>query len=267
MVIINKKNRQLDIIEKIVGIYKEVNNHGFSLWSYNYVNNDEVLVRTLDYSEFKEVLKNVKNYNIVHIHLRYASSGLVSIDNVHMWRISNNSKYYYVSHNGYVHKYCKHKYIIENGIVYIVNNDNSIYSDTYELVNNNAEFRELIFAEKFRKLSRLLDDVEFHGVMFLTNPSDLIVISVGKEVHIYDYGNVLIMSNSDFTEMLSEFNTTYKRYGFKFSRKIPHTALDNIIFKYDISKMKITKKYRIKKCMYLLDHSLNYSISLREFEF
>ena len=120
MVIINRNNKELNIIEEIVDTYSKVNIHGFSLWSYNYVSNDEVLVRTLDYDEFIEKLRKVRNYSIIHVHLRYASSGIVSVDNVHMWKITNNDKYYYVSHNGYVHRYCKHKYIIEDGKVYIL---------------------------------------------------------------------------------------------------------------------------------------------------
>jgi len=267
MVIINKKNKELKVIEEIIDVYSKVNNHGFSLWGYDHRDNREVLVRTLNYDEFIEKLRRVRNYSIIHIHLRYASSGVINIDNVHMWRIANNDNYYYVSHNGYVHKYSRSRYVIENGKVYIIVNDSNIYSDTYELVNNNAEFRELIFKENFKRLSRLLDDVEFHGVMFLTNPSDLIVIAIGKEVYIYDYGNVLIMSNSDFTEMLSEWFGKYRKYGFVFNRKIPHTTLNNVIFKYDVEKMKIKKIYRISRYVSLLDHSLNYSISLREFEY
>jgi len=62
-------------------------------------------VRTLDIDEFKLLFNRVLSQRPLAVHFRYASVGVISVENVHGWRIGD----YYITHNGSVWAYINEK--------------------------------------------------------------------------------------------------------------------------------------------------------------
>lgn len=76
---------------------KERNKDGFGVMWYNTDIKKLQVFKTLDYEEFKKVIvDHVKEYSAV-IHLRFASKGEVSLDNVHPFKTSRGAL---LCHNG-----------------------------------------------------------------------------------------------------------------------------------------------------------------------
>ncbi len=92
---VSKKQKKeiKNLLKEIFDEFK-VNDDGAFL--YNSLTSE--IIKTLDYDEFKKKLNNLKidDNTLLHMHLRKATSGSVSEQNIHGWRFEN----YICSHNG-----------------------------------------------------------------------------------------------------------------------------------------------------------------------
>lgn len=140
------------------------NPHGF----YVYAVNPEVYVRTLDIDEFRVLFNRVISQRplAVHFHFRFASVGVISVENIHGWRIND----YYVTHNGSVWAYINEK----------------VVCDTLKLIIQ-REFQEYLLSKQWRELYNYIIEKGFYGVMFIVNKdfSEVYSISAGKSIKYY----------------------------------------------------------------------------------
>jgi len=217
VVALNPRRGGLGFLVDVADWQARYNGNGYSLWAHS----PDAYVRTLDYGEFKAALRGVLSAKIVHYHLRLASSGDISIENVHMWKVGD----YYVSHNGFVSAY-------RGGL-----GDGP--SDTYQLVMSD-EFREAVEARDWEYLGEVLKEVGFYGVMFLTSPESVVAVSLHKTVKVHDFGDVLVLSNKRLRKKY------YRKWGFRFSRTPPSTSLMNAIAEVDPRTMMVVRVRRIE---------------------
>jgi len=255
MVAVNPRHAKI-IFDSLLDSMRVINDDGFSMWSYDPI----VYIRTLDYEEFKQELTKVRRARLMHVHFRAASSGTVDIKNVHMWRIEMvDGKYYYVSHNGYVSKYASYSYFSNSYYDYYVygrgrklsfvdeerkREEEFIKSDTLQLVLN-KDFQDAIFARDWDMLDAVLDEVGFYGVMFLTNPEEIIAVARGKPVHIHvsPITDILIFSNTDLRRNFG----TVRKYGFTFSKPIMYTSLSDKVIVFDVRDMAVKETHALTR--------------------
>jgi len=219
IVIYNPNGKNLKKIFRAINRYARINKDGFSIWT-----SDNIYVRTLDFNEFLLAQTMARKSEIIHTHFRLASQGAVNLENVHMWKVGN----YYVSHNGYVGKYCLQwnlctldKYF--PGVYYPIPTMpmvNDTKSDTYKLITD-ENFVKYVEQKSWEQLMQYLRSVNFYGVMFLTNENEMIGLSVNKGIHITFTKGILTFSNAPIRV------TSFKRYGIglKAERIIKNTIL------------------------------------------
>jgi hypothetical protein len=247
----------VDAIMNIVSAESKFNDDGFSF--YAVVDNEEVVVRTLDENRFVSELRGVLDEDpfLLHLHLRAASSGAISEENVHMWRIADNANYYYVSHNGFVgrfssvYRYSSTTCNIYGSYVYQHNvyqhNQGlgdaskdaapavSTLSDTRQMVDQ-QEFREALLKKDLKRLSSILTDYGFYGVLFATNPREIVAVSKNKSIKVLAYSDILFMSNNDISKF---FGDVVEIFGFRLFAKHPHSEIEDTIIVYDLENMKV----------------------------
>jgi len=198
------------------------------------------------------------------VHFRLRSSGSISLDNVHMFKIGSNDRYYYVSHNGHVRMYMSGSYndigfsgICEEwiqihdswycrsvrpnkGLNKDRKNDDA-KSDTRLLVEN-KEFQEYVLKNDFDNLVKLLDEKGFYGVMFITNPYEVIAISREKSIKVYLWNDLIVLSNDEIDLPVSD----KEFYGLIFRRSVPRADFRDQIIHYDLRQYKIMKRVRFE---------------------
>jgi hypothetical protein len=235
----------------IVSDKSKFNDDGFSF--YAVIDDEEVVVRTLDKDRFMSELRGVLDEDpfLLHLHLRAASAGSISEENIHMWRVADNNNYYYVSHNGFVSRFysvyrSSSTYNIYGSYVYQNNQglggasknyapDVSTLSDTRQMIEQH-EFRDALLKKDLKKLSSILTDYGFYGVMFATNPREIVAVSKGKSIKVLAYNDILFMSNDDISKF---FGNVVEIFGFKLFVKHPHSEIEDAIFVYDLENMKV----------------------------
>jgi predicted glutamine amidotransferase len=252
-VVINPRKRDIRVPVLNLLDYTSYNRDGFSIYMVN--NNKEKVYRTLDFKSFTEFIKqNIYNNELVHMHFRMASSGTVSLKNVHMWKIEegdDSKRCFYISHNGTVSRYSNFTYLdpklVEwyrdiygmklKEIVETLKDD--VESDTLAFIRSDA-FRECIF-NNLADLEKVLREAGFYGVMFLTNPYEVIAISYRKPMYIVVSNSVLYFANTDITENVSKVR---KIFGFNF-RVALSTVITNQVVVFDVKRMNVKKTFKL----------------------
>jgi predicted glutamine amidotransferase len=253
VVVINPRKRDIRVPVLNLLDYTSYNRDGFSIYMVN--NNKEKVYRTLDFKSFTEFVKhNVYNNELIHMHFRMASSGTVSLKNVHMWKLEeseDSKRYYYVSHNGTVSRYSNISYLdpklVEwyrdiygmklNDIVRVLGEE--VESDTLAFIRSEA-FHKCIFSS-LTDLDKVLNEASFYGVMFLTNPNEVIAISYRKPMYVIISNSVLYFSNTDIEKEVSRIR---KIYGFNF-RVALSTVITNQVVVFDVKRMNIKKTFKL----------------------
>jgi len=140
------------------------NPHGFYVCAVN----PEVYVRTLDIDEFRALFSKLLSQRplAVHFHFRYASVGVISVENVHGWRIGD----YHVTHNGSVWAYINER----------------VFCESLKLIMQ-KEFQEYLLNKRWEELFEYVKDKGFYGVMFIASRdfSEVYVVTNGKSVKYY----------------------------------------------------------------------------------
>jgi len=192
-------------------------------------------VRTLNYEEFKQILRNqVLGYGYVHMHLRLASHGSINESNIHGWEIGG----YLCSHNGSYFNGSMSYLPSQLPSRQLVSNDNT---DSYQFfMTNKSEINQ-------GKISKINVN-GFFGVAFCTpknNDSKMILISKNKSIKVYKYGSLLMFSNEplDFVYRPIEFG------GFKFDNVVK-SEVENEILLYDFKKLKVVKRRKVHEIKY-----------------
>jgi predicted glutamine amidotransferase len=268
-VIINPKMKKLtgderEIIIRIFDIEAKMNDDGFA--TYGVVNDKEYISRSLVKEETFSIINNVlrERFKLLHVHFRFRSSGSISLDNVHMFKISNDAKHYYVSHNGHVREYMSLGYndfycddwIRIHDSWYCRgyrskrsndkakdkdNKDVDDKSDTRALVEN-KEFQEYVLSNNFEKLASLLNEKGFYGVMFITNKDELIAVSRDKSIKVYLWNDLIILSNDEIYLPIKD----REYFGWIFRRELPRSDFRDQIIHYDLRQYKIVKRIRFE---------------------
>jgi len=260
-VIINPKQRKLisdekDTIMRIFDREAKLNSHGFA--AYGVVNDKELLSRSLIKEEVFNVINNIlrDKFKLLHVHFRYRTTGSITVNNVHMFKISSDDKYYYISHNGHVREYMSGGYDdwycddwIRFGDSWYCkgyrsmktkdkdNKDVDDKSDTRALVEN-KEFQEYVLKNDFDKLSKLLDEKGFYGVMFMTNKDEVIAVSKEKSIKVYLWNDLIILSNDEIYLPVAD----KKYFGWIFRRDVPRADFRDQVIHYDLRQYKIVKR-------------------------
>jgi predicted glutamine amidotransferase len=252
-VVINPRKRDIRVPIMNLMDYASYNRDGFSIYIVN--GSKEKVYRTLDFKSFTEFIKhNIYNNELVHMHFRMASSGTVSLKNVHMWKLEeeeDSKRHYYVSHNGTVSRYSNYTYlnpkIVEwyrdvygmklNEIIEMFKED--VESDTLAFIRSEA-FQKCIFGN-LADLDKVLNEASFYGVMFLTNPNEVIAISYRKPMYVIISNSVLYFSNTDIE---NEVSRVRKIFGFNF-RVALSTVITNQVVVFDVKRMNVKKTIKL----------------------
>lgn len=173
------------------------NSHGYSA---HVIAEDggERVIRTLDKEEFKKALLGIGVARMMHLHFRLASSGSISLGNVHMWDVRVNDEIYRFSHNGFVSRFSSfHRYY---GDVYVAAIDSvDSKSDSRQMAEDQgfAAAVSKALAGDIDSFYRYLESVYFYGVGFLTNARRAIGFSRNKQMQLYLYDGLFIMANEE----------------------------------------------------------------------
>ena len=170
---------------------KDKNKDGFGVMWYNTDIKKVQVFKTLDYEEFKKVIvESVKEYSAV-IHLRMASKGGVSLDNVHPFETSRGAL---LCHNGTLQSW-----------------GNATISDTKE------------FADTFRSLN-----VDWGAKATETLVSHTIGTAYNKIVVMMPNGNIKIFNENLFIEEegIKYSNTCHRKTAYYTPSRV--TPKDNI---------------------------------------
>jgi hypothetical protein len=252
MVIVNYSSSK-EIPSRITNVVKNqmrLNSHGFSFHAV--INNNDIVLRTLDGKKYISELKNVTKMSLLlHIHLRLASAGAVSEQNIHMWKLGNYhishngsvsqfaSRYsysnYHISHNGSVSQFAsRYSYSLYNSL-HISESRNGEKSDTLQLIETSEFVNAVNNINKPSILWNVLTKYGFYGVMFMTSKDKVIAVSKAKPIHIYCTDDLLIFVNKNVFEKVKNV----KRFGFKFSYNMTlHTSYVDTAILYDVKAMK-----------------------------
>jgi len=254
VVIVNPRKKDVKVPVLNLLSFMNANRDGFSI--YTVKGEKEMVYRTLDSKKFIEFVKtNVSRNELIHMHFRLASSGAVSLRNVHMWRIEDEQrgeKYYYVSHNGMVSKYGNYTHLYP-WIKKIVREINErAESDTLAFIRS-EDFHNAIFYD-VTQLESVLKNSGFYGVMFLTNKDEVIAISYRKPIYITLSNSLLFFSNTDIKENVGK---TKKVYGLKF-RVALETVVENTAIIYDVKNMKVKRTIKFTPPRYMYNEYLYY---------
>jgi len=264
-VVINPRQRKLLSEEKeaIIRIFDRqamINSHGFA--AYGVIGEKELLSRSLVKEEVFNVINNIlrDKFKLLHVHFRYRTTGSISVNNVHMFKIASNDRYYYVSHNGHVREYMSGGYKDWYCVDWIKihdswyckgyrpvktkdkdNKDADDKSDTRALVEN-KEFQEYVLKNDFDNLVKLLDEKGFYGVMFMTNKDELIAVSRDKSIKVYLWNDLIILSNDEIYLPIKD----REYFGWIFRRELPRSDFRDQIIHYDLRQYKIVKRIRFE---------------------
>jgi predicted glutamine amidotransferase len=275
-VIVNPRRKDIRVPVLNMLTFARANRDGFSVYLVD--RNEEKIYRTLDFEKFVEFIKeNVKSPQLLHMHFRAASSGSISLRNVHMWRVSSNSdenNYYYVSHNGFVHKFARIYYTppniyywgsvipkiaktksakkIKEELEEIIREEND--SDTLQFIKT-EDFRNALFND-LNSFNEILEKYSFWGVLFATNRKHTIAISYGKPLHVVLSNSILYFSNEDITSLVAKKK---KIYGFDFIDAL-HATYEDVVIVFNLEKMDVEKVIKLERKIYYYYNSKNKTI-------
>ena len=230
---VNKKQKK-EVKNLLKEIFREFSYNDDGAFLYNSLTSQ--IIRTLDYNEFEKKLENLKinNNTLLHMHLRKATSGSISEQNIHGWRFDN----YICSHNGYYGMSFSKKEL----------NDNS---DSYEFFNKN---KDAINEEDIDNI----DVDNFFGVAYCNSldSSKLLIISKHKTAKLYYLKSLVIISNESLDSLMSQY---YEVGDFKFKMTVPKTEIENKVVLLDTNSFKILKQREIRDYYYYYSYKSNYS--------
>jgi len=145
---------QLSLINKVISL-ERYNNDGVGIIAFNLRNDKWFYERKmeLDVEKLQQVMLD---YDIVNIHLRLATSGKETKENIHFWKKGS----WFFAHNGTISGY-----------------NRSTHLDTREHSDSSLFFKELISLNyitdkgkvKYGKIKKLADDRSFWGRFVLIN--------------------------------------------------------------------------------------------------
>jgi RNA binding exosome subunit len=234
---VNKKQKK-EIRNLLKQIFEEFKYNDDGAFLYNSLQNQ--IIRTLNYDEFQKKLENLKidNNTLLHMHLRKATSGSVSENNIHGWQIGQ----YLCSHNGY-YGYSYYYTISKKEL-----NDNS---DSYEFFSKNAE---AINSEDVEAI----DVNNFYGVAYCNSldSKKLLIISKHKTVKLYYLKSLILISNESLDSILSQY---YEVGDLKFKMTVPKSEIENKIILLNTDNFKIIKERDIRDWYYYYSYKTKYS--------
>jgi len=194
----NDREEVREVLESVFIRYSKSNSGVFFVADIE----NHKITRTLD---SKVALKEIKalNTRYVHMHLRYATAGIVDEKNIHGWNFNG----WLVSHNGYYGEY--------GGIGKDDNSDSFIMFSSFD----------------YSSVSNLLSSInklrnKIYGVLFLTSKNGMVAVSVSKDMYIYKTRENVYFSNVplDITEIY------YGGLEFDY----PHVRINNEILAFSI---------------------------------
>jgi len=261
-VIINPRKKDIRVPVFNLLTYASFNRDGFSIYLVN--EGEEKVYRTLDFNKYLEYIKeNVKNNKLVHMHFRAASSGSISLRNVHMWKVSSNEEsgeYYFISHNGFVHRFSRITYVYpnvyywskalskisESKMIKELSNGikEELESDTLQFIKT-EDFRNALFND-VSQFDKVFEKYDFWGVLFATNPKRVIAISYGKPLHVTISNSVLYFSNEDISSFVAKKK---KIFGFEFDEAL-RTTYGDVVIVFNVEKMKVEKIIKLERKVY-----------------
>jgi predicted glutamine amidotransferase/YHS domain-containing protein len=261
-VIVNPRRRDIRVPVFNLLTFARYNRDGFSIYVAD--DKEEKVYRTLEFDKFVEFTKeNVKHNKLVHIHFRAASSGSISLRNVHMWKVSSNEEsdeYYFISHNGFVHRFSRITYVFpnvhywskalskisESKMIKELSNGikEELESDTLQFIKT-EDFRNALFND-VSQFNKVFEKYDFWGVLFATNPKRVIAVSYGKPLHIVLSNSILYFSNEDITSLVSKKK---KIYGFDFIDAL-HTTCEDAVVVFDLETMSVEKTIKLERKVY-----------------
>jgi len=194
----NDREEIREVLESVFIKYSKSNRDGFFVGDIK----NHKITRTLD---SKVALKEVKalNTTYAHMHLRYATAGLIDEKNIHGWKFGE----YYVSHNGY------YGYI------------------TSYLGDDNSDSYIMFSSLDYTSMDSLLNSInklrnKIYGILFLTSRTNIVAVAVSKDMHIYK-----TRENVYFANVPLEISEIYYG-GLEFD--YPHTSINNEMLAFNI---------------------------------
>jgi len=253
LVIINLKG-QNNYQNLIKYTYNEFSHNKDGLFLYNSLTGN--IVREVGTDEsYRRIIDNfgftTNENSLIHVHLRLATRGKVTKDNVHGWSYTWNNETFLCSHNGSYHD---DKYIIPpkykgneeeqkttyDTMSYSYPLGSEWYSESYyRYLGDNSdskEFFDKLFQgiDKEKKIYKLIRD--FYGVAFCTSQNKVLAISYKKSIKLQYYNNAIVLSNEVlYTDL------TYNISGFKFKISTPEVYNKMILI--DIKKREVKELY------------------------
>ena len=233
-VVINRKPKTLDrdIRKEIIG-YMQTNKDGYG------VLRDDEIIRILDREEAVKFINKKVKCRVLHVHFRQATSGSITVDNVHLWRHNN----FYFSHNGTVMKYSKHIYPyinftsdrIETGdlstcdlsdsrLMFSSKEFQRYFSKVVKEItagNNNAKA-----VKSVKAIYNYLTSIGFYGIIMSTNTDYAVIIS-NKKFYTYYHKGAIVFSNMPLNLGGTEINGIHFRYEVQYSGVVVYSIKDN----------------------------------------
>ena len=208
----NDREEIREVLEAVFIKYSKSNRDGFFIGDIE----NHKITRTLD---SKLALKEIKalNTRYAHMHLRYATAGMIDEKNIHGWNFNG----WLVSHNGY------YGYITS----YIGYDDNSDSYIMFSSLDYTSVDNLLSSINKLRN--------KIYGVLFLTNKNNIVVVSVSKDMHVYK-----TRENVYFANVPLDISEIYYG-GLEFD--YPHAVINNEMLAFSIvnNDLLLIKKEKI----------------------
>ncbi len=231
--------------------YAYSNPHGFAIRV-----DDKVVMRTLDIDKYKNFIINsrseIEDSMLVHVHYRYATSGRIDENNIHLWKVGR----YYASHNGSIPGYGNME--ISDSLSWFLENEEDIEKEDLDALANSSS--------------------EAWGVFLLSKEdmSKLMIGSAGKPIQVQLLDDVIILSSAkvDYKPSLTT-TEVIDIYGFSFTikkkiaslpkpKRILKTTIENEWRLIDLVEKKLLKKaivhrsYVYSYSYYTLPYSYSY---------
>lgn len=186
------------------------NNDGFAL----HTNTMREPLRTLNMQEFMRCLfREINNSNAVHFHLRAITSGVVSVENCHLYKVWDM----YMSHNGIVSRLTR----------------NPVFSDTNLFAKKLSENSK----SSGRTIIKAAKKYSAQGCFIFTskNFDRIMVMSIAKTAYLYYLPKISMISNTPIS---------ISRYGYTVS---PAIELNNVLMEFSVEDSMLVpqKKYNI----------------------
>jgi len=183
---------QLALINKIISL-KAYNNNGIGILAFN-INNDKWFYKREMKLDIPELQKVFWNYDVLNIHLRLATSGKETRENIHFWKKGN----WFLAHNGTLSGYT-----------------GSFYSESKDKCDSYLFFKELVALNyitdngkvKYNKIKKLAEAKSFWGRFVLVNLEKKKIWYFGDFKASLLSNKVMVISTTDMD--LTDFSSFY----------------------------------------------------------